>query len=182
MSGLCRLDCNFSSLEVSNLSDHDYIRVLTEERSQRRRKGQSRFRVHLNLVYSVKVDFNRVLGGGDIGLVVIKEAETRIKRNGLSRAGRSGYQDKSLRAVERVKVFLFLDIIEAELVDIEFGRRRVEDSHYDFLAPESRQRVDTEIDSLLRVDLELDSSVLRQSPLGDIKLRHNLHTRGKTLG
>ena len=62
VSGLCRLDGDFGRLEVSNLSDHDYIRVLTEKRSQRRCKGQPRLRVHLNLVYSVKVDLDRVLG------------------------------------------------------------------------------------------------------------------------
>ena len=81
--------------------------------------------------------------------------------------------------MERIKVFLFLDIIESELVDIELGRGRVKNSHYDLLAPERRQRVDAEIDCLLGIDLELDSSVLRETPLGDIELGHNLHSRGE---
>ena len=57
----CGTDGYISRLAVTNLTDHYYIRVLTKNRTQSRRKGKSCLGVYLYLVYTVYLLFAGVL-------------------------------------------------------------------------------------------------------------------------
>jgi len=62
VTGLCGLDCDFGRLEVTNLTHHDHVRILAQERFECRGKGQAHLRVDVDLVDTREVDFRRVLG------------------------------------------------------------------------------------------------------------------------
>ena len=57
-----RADSDIGCLAVTDLTDHDYIGVLTEYGTQGCREGHTCFFVHLALVYAVYLLFDRVLG------------------------------------------------------------------------------------------------------------------------
>ena len=60
------LDGNLRGLEVSNLTDHDDVGVLTQERAQCRGEVQADVFVHLHLVDADEVELDRILGGADV--------------------------------------------------------------------------------------------------------------------
>ena len=66
--------------------------------------------------------------------------------------------------------------VEPELGEVELHPGPVEDSHHDAFAEHRRQGRDTDVD-LDAAHHGLDAAVLRQSPLGDVKLGHDLHAR-----
>src|SRR5579862_9446697 len=66
MPRLCRLDGDLGGLEVTDLTHHDHVRVLAQERTHRRREGESYLGVDVDLIHSRKVDFRRVFGGRDV--------------------------------------------------------------------------------------------------------------------
>ena len=64
-SGTDSYVCRFT---VTNLTDHYYIRVLTENRTQSRRKGKTCFCVYLYLIYTVYFLFAGVLNGNYVNV------------------------------------------------------------------------------------------------------------------
>ena len=60
------LYCNRSSLLISNLTDHNDIRVLTQNRTKCRCKSQVNFVVYLNLVDALKICLDRIFNRYDI--------------------------------------------------------------------------------------------------------------------
>src|ERR1043165_3826108 len=48
VAGQSSLDCYLCSLAITNLTDHDYIRVLAQKRTQGMREGQSDLRFDLD--------------------------------------------------------------------------------------------------------------------------------------
>ena len=50
VTGLCGLDRDLGRFEVTNLTDHDDVRILTQERLERRCEGQADFRIDVDLV------------------------------------------------------------------------------------------------------------------------------------
>ncbi len=66
VAGERSLDADFSGLEVSNLADHDRVRVLTEKAAQRGGEAQPDPFADLHLVDSGEIEFDRILGGAQI--------------------------------------------------------------------------------------------------------------------
>ena len=60
MSGDSRLNSNLCSLTVSNLSDHNNIRILTEDRSKGCRESHLCFYIYLNLIDTVDICLDRI--------------------------------------------------------------------------------------------------------------------------
>ena len=61
-------DSDVCGFTVTNLTDHYYIRVLTENRTQSRRKCKTCLCVYLYLVYTVYLLFAGVLNGNYINV------------------------------------------------------------------------------------------------------------------
>ncbi len=61
------LDGDFSRLEVSNFADQNDVGVLPQEGAQSGGKVQPDLLLHLHLVDPGKLEFDRVLGGHDVG-------------------------------------------------------------------------------------------------------------------
>ena len=64
----------------------------------------------------------------------------------------------------------------AERLDVHHDRVLVEDPHHDALAVDRRQRHDAQVD-VVAVDGQADAPVLRDPPLGDVELGHDLDPR-----
>ena len=68
-------------------------------------------------------------------------------------------------------------LLEAELGHVELQVPLVEEPQHHLLAEERRQRRDAEVHLPAASHLELDAAVLRQPPLGDVQLGHDLEPR-----
>ncbi len=135
MAGLCRLDRDFGGFQVADLTHHDDVRVLTQEGAQRLGKIETLLGVHVDLVDAFQVDFDRVLGGGDVALHGIEDVQAGIQRYGFARAGRAGNQNHALRPGKGRHIHLLLIVFITQRVDTHLGAFGVENTQHHFLAP-----------------------------------------------
>ena len=73
-----------------------------------------------------------------------------------------------------MQVLRLLAVVEAELIEVEAGGRRVQQADDDLLAPHGGQGIDPHVHGSAAGDLQLDPPILGQTPLGDIQPRHHL--------
>ena len=182
VAGLRRLDGNFGGFEISDLSHHHHVRVLPQKGAQGAGEGEPRLGIDLHLIDAGQVDLHRIFGGGDVDLCGVENIEAGIERDCFARAGGAGHQDHPLRLGQRPQVLRLLPVVKAELLDIESGRRGVEQPDNDLLPPHGGQSVDPHIHRFVARQLQLDAAILRQAPLGDIEPRHYLEAGGKAIG
>ena len=82
------LDGNARRLEISDLADHDDVRILTEERPERGRERHSDFRSHEHLIDSEQVVLDWIFRRHDVDVDVVHLRERRVQRRRFSRARR----------------------------------------------------------------------------------------------
>jgi len=160
-------------LLVPDLPDHDDVRVLPQEGTERGGEGQADRVVHVHLVDPVKVVLDRVLGGHDVGAGDVHFGERRVERRRLAAAGRAGHQDHAVGAGDRVHEVLERGRLESELRQVERQVPLVEDPEHDLLPEDGRERGDAQVDRPLEHP-DLDAAVLRDPPFRDVELRHDL--------
>lgn len=97
VSGDGRLYGDAGGLLVTDLTDHDDIRVLTQDGTQCRCESQVCLGVDLYLVDTVNIGLDRILNGDDVHVFFIQFAQCGIQGGGLTTSGRSGYQDDTVR-------------------------------------------------------------------------------------
>ena len=107
---------------------------------------------------------------------VLATLERGVQRGRLARAGRPGHEHGAvglrIGAMEAVQ----LGLRHAELGEVHHDRFLVEDAHDHALAAHRRHGDDAQVDAVA-VDGQPDAAVLRQAPLGDVELGHDLHAR-----
>jgi hypothetical protein len=88
-------------------------------------------------------------------------------------------QNHSIRLTDALAVFRKILLAETERGQWQRRFRLVENTHDDAFSmiERSRRYAQIEIQAFFRVLLEHDASVLRQSPLGDIEVAHDLQPR-----
>ena len=84
MSGESSLNRDFSSFKVSNFADQNNVRVLPQKRAQGRRKIQSDLFLHLHLVDSGQLKFNRVFRSHDVGIGFVQRRNGGVQRIGFA--------------------------------------------------------------------------------------------------
>ncbi len=92
---------NRRRLTITDLSDEQDIRVLTQNRSEGRRKRESGLFMDLHLNDPGNAVFNRVFDGDDVDAAVQKQAQRGIKRGRLSRARWPGDKNQSFSDLEK---------------------------------------------------------------------------------
>ena len=90
---------NLCRLCVSDLTNHDDIRVLSQNRTQCRRKGKLCLDIGLYLIDSVDVRLNRVLDSDNVYIFFVQLTESRIQCGGLTTSRRSCNQNNSIRVL-----------------------------------------------------------------------------------
>ena len=66
MTSLRSLDGDLAGIHVTDLTDHDNVRILAQKRLQRSSKSKPRFVVHVYLVYAGQIYFAGVFGRRNI--------------------------------------------------------------------------------------------------------------------
>ena len=90
------LDGDLAGFEVTNLTHHDHVRILTEESFQRARKGQADLRIDVHLVDAGQVDFGRILGRRDVALLGVEDVQTGVQRHRLTGTRRPGHENHAV--------------------------------------------------------------------------------------
>src|SRR5256714_14835203 len=112
-------NCNIRSLDVSNLANHDHIRVLSQNVSQAFGESQINLWFHVDLRDTRDSIFDRFFNCNDPALHRIDAAEKTIKRGRFPAAGRTREEDNSVRLGKEIPNDLFLLIAQIESLKIE---------------------------------------------------------------
>ena len=174
-----RLHRDIRRLLVSNFAHEDDVGVLPEKRAQRRGEGEADLPVHLHLVDAHQRVFDRVLGRADDEFRRVDLVQRRVERHRLARAGRAAVQDHAVGLADHLAVADQRLLGETEGRQRQRGLLLVEDTHdHAFAVVERRSRdAEIEVEGFLGELLENDAPVLRQAPLGNIEVAHDLDAR-----
>src|SRR2546423_11865939 len=93
--------------------------------------------------------------------------QTRVQRDRLAAAGRTGHEDHALGLRQVLEVELLLEGLVAERIDPERGLCGIENTQHDLLAEERRAGADAKVDGAILRQLHLDAAVLWDGPLRD---------------
>src|SRR5882757_6607550 len=168
-----RLHSDLRGLEVTDLTDHDDVRVLTQNGTQSAGEGHLNLRVHLRLPDAVDVVLDRILDGHDVLRVVVQALEGGVQSRRLTGAGRARDEQNAVRLVdELVDQPLGLGV-HAQRREIEPAGLLVQTTQHHPFAVARRKRRDANVDGATG-DLEAYAAVLRQAFLGDIEFGHHL--------
>ncbi len=74
MSGQCRLYCDLCGLSITDFTDHNNVRVLSQDRTQTGSKGQINFWINLNLADPGELIFYRIFDRDDVFAAIIQMA------------------------------------------------------------------------------------------------------------
>ena len=100
---------------------------------------------------------------------------------GLAAAGRSRHQHDAVGVANDLAEAPQDGRVHADLLQVELHDCAVKHAHDHALAKHRGQHADAKVHRVA-ADVELDSAVLRQPPLGNVEFRHDLDTRGDCVG
>ena len=130
MTGLGRLDRDLCGFQISNLTDHHHIGILTQKRAQSLGKGEPDAHINLRLVNPLHINFDRILRCGDIALGGIENIQPGIQGNCLATAGGPGDQNHALRTRQGIHIELLLIILIAQSLNAHLGAAGVENPQH----------------------------------------------------
>src|SRR5262245_26565001 len=177
VSGKGGFDGDFGSFEVTDFSDQDDVGILTKKRAEGSSKVETDLFLHLHLVDSHEVEFNRVFCRHNICLNGIERLKCGIESVCLTATGWSGNEDHSVRLGN---IALKLDQrvgLKSQLCHVEHEVLLVQETENDFFAKQGGQRRNTKVElTRTRVvfDFDLNATVLRQPFFRDVEFRHDL--------
>ena len=176
VSGDGRLYGDAGGLLVTDLTDHDDIRVLSQNGTQCRREGEVCLGVDLYLVDTVNIGLDRILNGDDVHVFFIQFAQCGIQRGGLSASGRSGYQNNSVWIFQNhIKLAHFL-FIKSQFTLITRKHFFLCQTHHAFFSVNRRKDGGTDI-ILDPVNHYGDAAILRFSFFRNIHAADNFQSR-----
>ena len=137
------------SFPVADFADEHDVGVLTQHRAQNPGERQPLRDVHVTLVHACKLVFDRVFGRDDVDVRLVEVLKARVQRRRLARARRPCYEDNAVRLVDGEFHRLVRVFIKAERRKPRRKVRLVEDTHNDFLAMNSRENRNANVDLFL---------------------------------
>ena len=139
------------------------------------RKIQSNLGLHLDLIDASELIFDRIFDRKYFALNAVEYFQRGIQGRGLSASCRTGYENDAIWLVHQTMQCGDVISRKAKLCEVKFNASTIEDAHDDALAKHRRNGRHPKIDINATHD-NLDSSVLRHSPFGNIQFGHNLDT------
>src|SRR5437667_10276617 len=97
MAGETGVHSDARGLKVPNLTNHDDIGRLAQDRAEGCWKRHANLGIHLHLIDSEHLVLDRFLHGYDLAVRFIDVIETSVKRSGLAAACRTGDQQNAVR-------------------------------------------------------------------------------------
>ena len=89
--------CDACSLEIANFADHNDVRRLAQDGTQRGRKSHADFGIHLHLIDPRHLVFDRFFDRNDFAVRFVDVIETGVKRGRLAGAGRPSHEENPVR-------------------------------------------------------------------------------------
>ena len=176
MAGQGGVDRHVRAVAVAHLSDHDHVGVGAQDRTQAGAEGQPHALGDLDLVDALEAVLDGVLDRHQRLLGRADEVDDRVERRRLAGARRAGREDAAVREAQRRLEALHVLRAHPQLVERERGLAGVEDPQHRRLALHQRHHGDANVDVAV-LEVEADAAVLRQAPLGDVQLAHDLDSR-----
>jgi hypothetical protein len=96
VAGQRGFDAHADGFLVAHLADHDDVRVGAQEGAHHQREVDAGLAVDLHLAQALLRDFDRVLGGPDLGVRRVQELQHRVQRGGLARAGGAADEEQAV--------------------------------------------------------------------------------------
>ena len=115
VSGDCRSDRDLRRLCVTCLTDHDDIRVLTEQSTQSHGKGHAGSHIYRRLGNIGQVLFHRILDGGNVYRTLRQTLQYHVKRGRLTGTGRPCDVDNAVRRRHHFHQHIVGIIVHAEV-------------------------------------------------------------------
>gem|GEM_PF-6571332 len=177
MSSDRRLNREVGRIGVANFSDHDNIRILTQETPESIGEIESDLRIDLTMIGSLDAVLDWILEGGDVFFFGIEIGEHGVESRGLPGTGWSDDEDES----ELVFEMLFdLDHIHRENSDrseVHEFALFLENTDNDFFSINRRDDTDTQIDILSTHRIMITRlPILWETLLVDLETREDLDT------
>src|SRR6266852_757960 len=162
---------------VAHLADHDDVRVGAQERPHHNREIEAGLFVDLDLTQALLRDFDRILRRPDLGIRRVEEAQYRVERRSLARAGRTAAEEQAVGFAHRFFELRKVRRRQAELFQRDGLPRRENTHDYVFDAALRWDRRHAQFDVERAEFLEFDFPILRFALLGNVEVAHDLDAR-----
>src|SRR5687767_15680205 len=114
-----RLHCDLGCIQIPDLAHHDDVRVVAQQRTKNIGEAKANALLHLYLVDSVELIFDRVLNGEDLAFQGIKTDQGGIESRRLAAAGGPGDQYNTMRPLESLDEGIEIATRETKRSEIE---------------------------------------------------------------
>ena len=132
--------------------------------------------IDLDLNDPIDVVFHRIFGRDQFVVDLIQLRQGRVEGRGFSRSGRTGHQNDPVGSLHDDPEVTHGFFVHPNFGEGQIDHRPIQDPHNNALAEHGWQDADAKVDRVT-TDHQLNPSVLRQSPFGDIEVCHNLDPR-----
>ena len=129
MTCQCGVNADTSRFNVTNLTDHDYIRVLTQNTAQSVGKGKARFIIDSYLIDAFNTIFDRIFNSNDVFIRIVDIGERRVQSCRFAAAGRTCDKYDAIGRVEQTAIQLHILRCESQIIDINRSRRFIKNTH-----------------------------------------------------
>src|SRR5215471_4363681 len=177
MAGQGGLHRDLSGLFVADLTNHDLVRVMTQDRAETPRERQAFFLVDRDLGDAAQLILDGIFDRHDLVLDRLDLRQARVQRRRFSRTRRAGHENHPVWLADELAQFLLgLEVesehLQVQTLELRVGRFLVEDPDDRVFAVNRRHDGDAKIDRTT-AHPELEPPVLRYPLFGDVELRHD---------
>ncbi len=176
VTGKTGLDGDLHRFQVTDLTDHHHVRVLTQDGPQPPGEGHVDLGIDLGLADAVQIVFDRVFHGEDVAAAVVQPHQRRVQSGGLARAGRAGDQYYAVGAADDPLHGVVVFSTHAQLAQLQPPGLLVQQAQHHPLAMPGWQGGNPHIHCPADQP-QADAAVLGQALFGNVQLGHDLDPR-----
>ena len=164
---------NLCRLAVTDLTDSDDVRVLTQDRAQAVCKRHADFFIDLYLIDTFKIVLDRVFQGDKVDFALVQLVDHRVHRRRLTTSGRSDDQDNAALRADHPPIFFQILTLQADLLDVDLSAVLIQQTGNHLFPVDRGERRKTDVDVFV-LDVYVETAIQRDVVLCDIHARHDL--------
>ena len=172
------MNCNLCSFKIADFTNHDDIRVLPQNRSQRFGKTQVNLGIHLGLAHAGQLVFNRVFNRQNILRAGVQPFERGIQRRGLAGACRSGDQNNAVRLQHQAFKTAQHFALHTHSFEVQPVATFVQQTQHCAFAMGAGQGADAHVNCPC-ADAQADAAILWQTLFSDVQFSHDFQARNQ---